>query len=129
MAEPTDGIDELLRSARPVPPLPPGFRDAVWRRIDVVRLVLTLIVLMPLTLLSVALVWSWLGGIAFLLLFGALAGWGLYSALVIRKCFMRVSGVYGKLDIRFDQPFWRREAFFQQALTRSGIDPQAVRMP
>ena len=34
MAEHTDGIDELLRSARPSPPLPPGFRDAVWRRID-----------------------------------------------------------------------------------------------
>lgn len=34
MSENTDGIHELLRSARPSPPLPPGFRDAVWRRID-----------------------------------------------------------------------------------------------
>jgi hypothetical protein len=102
---------------------------ALWRQVAWTPLVLTVIILLPLTLFSIVLCFSWLGAIALVLLFGAMAAWGLYSALVIRKCLMRVSGLYGRIDIRFDRPFWRRETFLREALRRTGINPQAVRMP
>ena len=99
---------------------------AVWRQLDVVRLVLLVIICGPLAL-GLA-----LGTIAFLpaaiatvpLL--ALIVLGFYQTIVIRKNLARIVGSTRILVVQFDAPMWRRQRFHDEMLRRAGLSPTPI---
>jgi hypothetical protein len=99
---------------------------AVWRTLDVVRLVLALLVPTPIAL---GLFWVALNVpffVFFAAFFALLTGWVLYLAVGVRANHMRVVGAYRMVTIRFDGPIWRRRSFHEEAFRRAGIQPPAI---
>lgn len=95
---------------------------AVWRKPDFVQLGVGMLIPLPLALVGWVSVIS--AGAWFLILalpFSALAAFMLYRALGRKKHFVRVVGRYGVLEIRFDQPGWRRKRFHAELLRRAGL--------
>lgn len=101
---------------------------AVWRKIDWSRLVVAL-VLLPLGLWALAASLSTVGWLVVALPVLALGGFVLYRAVGLRANFMRVVSRDRCLKIRFDQPMWRRMPFLREALVRSGLPADQVRIP
>ena len=99
---------------------------ALWRKVDVFRLVVAAILLLPLVLVfGVSAISAW--GFAIpALFFGALFGLLVYLALFVKVHMMRVAGRQQLFNIRFDRPMWKRKAFHRQVLLRSGIQPGPI---
>ncbi|HEY8038694.1 MAG TPA: hypothetical protein VIF15_02835, partial [Polyangiaceae bacterium] len=100
---------------------------AVWRKVDVVRLVVALVIPLPVTiLLVVGAVTAWLGLLVPAAFFAAIVAYMLYRALGLRAHHLRVAGVWRTITIRFDSPMWRRRRFHDELLRRAGIAPSAI---
>lgn len=99
---------------------------SVWRKIDVLALVVALLVPVPLALLGLAATLESVAGLFLLVPFGTLGAWMLYRALGIRRNFVRVVGRYRAIEIRFDKPSWRRRKFHDELLRRAGLPPAEI---
>jgi hypothetical protein len=95
---------------------------AIWRRIDWVQLIVGVLVPLPIAMictLATAVGAPWpvlLVGTVF----GALAAFMIYRAVVVRAHHARIVGRWRTLTIRFDAPFWNRRAFHRELLRRAG---------
>ncbi len=103
------------------------FTIAVWRKVDVLKLVATAILPFPLALLFVSL------GITqhpVFLAFGAPfvlgTAWMTYRAFKIKVHMARVVGSTRTIEVRFDAPIWRRKKFHDEMLRRAGIAPSPI---
>lgn len=95
---------------------------AIWRKLDIVELVIALLIPVPLALLFWFLVFA--TGAGFLALsvpFSALATFMIYRAVGRKKHFVRVVGRWGAIQIRFDRPGWKRKRFHSELLRRAGL--------
>ena len=99
---------------------------AVWRELDIVRLVLSCVLLLP---IAFGLMWGTAAApvvsIATLPLL-ALIGWFFYRLIGIKKNMMRVVGSMRILELQFDVPIWRRRAFHDELLRRAGLPPSPI---
>jgi hypothetical protein len=100
---------------------------AVWRTIDVVRLVVAVLIPVPLGLLSLvgavaATPWFLIPGV----LFGGLGALMVYRAIGIRACHVRIVGTWRVVALRFDSPMRRRRPFHDELLRRAGIPPAPI---
>jgi hypothetical protein len=102
------------------------FTVTVWRKIDIVELVVASLIPLPLTLLFLWGAFSAPGFLVGALLFGAIGGWMLYRALGARANHVRVVGRYRTIKVRFDRPIRRRQRFHAELLRRAGIAPSAI---
>jgi hypothetical protein len=100
---------------------------AVWRKVDVIRLIVNIVLVFPFVALFVFL------GMALhpvLLVVGlpfdALLAFGLHGALVNKVNFARIVGAYRAVTVRFDRPMWRRRRFHDELLRRAGISPTPI---
>ena len=103
------------------------FTIAVWRKVDVLKLVATAILPLPLALIFVSL------GITqspVFLAFGvplALGtAWMVYRAFKIKVHMARVVGSARTIEVRFDAPIWRKKKFHDEMLRRAGIAPSPI---
>jgi hypothetical protein len=95
---------------------------AVWRKIDVVRLVVALLIPLPVAILFVvAAVSAWAGLLVPAAAFAAIVAYMLYRALSLRAHMVRIAGTWRTITIRFDSPMWRRRRFHDELLRRVGI--------
>jgi hypothetical protein len=95
---------------------------AVWRKLDVVELVIAIFIPVPLALLGWFLVVSSGAGALFLALpFSALAAFMIHRAVGRKKHFVRIVGRWGPIQIRFDRPGWKRKRFHAELLRRAGL--------
>jgi hypothetical protein len=106
---------------------PDVFTIAVWRKVDVLRLVVALLIPLPVTFLFVVgAVSTWVGLLVPAALFAAVVAYMLYRALGLRAHMVRVAGTWRTIIIRFDSPMWRRRRFHDELLRRAGIGPAAI---
>ena len=100
---------------------------AVWRKVDVIRLVVNVLIVLPLVVLFL---WLGIAVHPILLVFGlpfdALLAFGIHGALVARANYARVVGAYRAVTVRFDRPMWRRRRFHDELLRRAGIAPGPI---
>lgn len=103
------------------------FTVAIWRKVDVLRLVTVAILPFPLALFFVAL------GITqspVFLAFGAPfvlgTAWMIYRAFKIKVHMARIVGGARTIEVRFDAPLWRRKKFHDELLRRAGIAPSPI---
>jgi len=100
---------------------------AVWRQVDVTRLVVALLIPVPITLvLLLATFTAWVGILAPAAFFGAIAAFMLVRAVGTKANYVRIVGVWRVITIRFDSPWWRRQRFHDELLRRAGIAPGAI---
>ncbi len=100
---------------------------AVWRKIDVLRLVVALVIPVPLTLLLLyAAVASAAAFLIGALPFALISAYMLYRSLGLQAHMMRVAGSTRVLTIRFDSPLWRRRQFHDELLRRAGISSAPI---
>ena len=99
----------------------------IWRTIRWVQLIAAVVLLVPLAaLFTIAAVTSGAGFAFGSLFFGGLAAWAIYQAAFIKANHARVVGRYRMLQMRFDNPFWRRRRFHDELLRRSGLPPAPI---
>jgi hypothetical protein len=96
---------------------------AVWRKVDILSLVVALLVPLPIAASSLAIDDRSPFFLAVAAVFGALFAWMIHFAVIRRAHFARVTGQGRTLRIRFDKPFWRRQRFHDELLRRAGIAP------
>lgn len=102
------------------------FTVAIWRKVDVGRIVLA--VLVPLLLAAMFATglasspWFALPTLFFLAIFGVM----FYASVFVKKNFVRVAGRNRLFTIRFDRPIWKRRSFHDELLRRAGIPPQQI---
>ena len=100
---------------------------AIYRKIDLVRLIVACIIPAPLGLAG--LFWAVAVHPAFLVLglpFTLIAAFMIWRATFVRGHFARVAGTYRMITIRFDSPAWRRRKFHDELLRRSGMPASAI---
>ncbi|HEY3359983.1 MAG TPA: hypothetical protein VGQ83_42420 [Polyangia bacterium] len=120
-----EGVNDPVTGRIPLETSGVAFADvytlAVWRRLDVMRLILTLLAPLPLTVLLIAGAFAsawWLIPAA---LFAALDARLLYQVFGARVCRARIAGRYRTITVRFDQPLRRRRRFHAELLRRCGL--------
>jgi hypothetical protein len=126
-----EGMADPVTGAIPMDQAGVAFGDiftvAVWRKIDVVRLIIAALIPVPLTLLCLYGVLRGAWGLLILAApFGLLAGLMIYGAAGARACYARVAGRYRTITVRFDQPGRRRRRFHDELLRRAGIAPSPI---
>lgn len=95
---------------------------AVWRKLDVLELVVALLVPVPLALVFWICVIMASAGFLFLAVpLSLLGAFMIHRAVVRKKNFVRVCGRYGFVTVRFDRPGWRRLRFHSELLRRAGL--------
>jgi hypothetical protein len=100
---------------------------AVWRKVDVIRIVVAAIIPLPLSLLFLGLCFSASPGFLILELpFVAITAWMFYRAFAIKQHLVRVVGGARTIEVRFDAPIWRRKKFHDELLRRAGISPRQI---
>jgi hypothetical protein len=103
------------------------FTVAVWRRISVVPLVVSIVLLVPMMAL---LAYAALPKDPFLLVLGLpldlLFAFVLYRTVVLKANLVRVVGSARTVRVRFDNPLWRRKKFHDELLRRAGISPSPI---
>jgi hypothetical protein len=117
--DPVIAVGEMDRSGIAYPDI---VSIAVWRKLDVLELVIAILVPLPLALLFW--VTTFTAGAGFLVLalpFSLLAAFMIYRAVVRQKHFVLVVGRWGPIEIRFDRPGWRRKRFHAELLRRAGL--------
>ena len=88
------------------------FTVAIWRKVDVLKLVATAILPLPLALLFVSLgITQSPVFLAFGLPFVLGTAWMIYRATTIKVHMARIVGGARTIEIRFDAPLWRRKKF------------------
>ena len=103
------------------------FTVAVWRKIDVLKLIAASILPLPLAVLFVSLgITTSPVFLAFGLPFVAGTAWMFYRALSIKAHMARIVGSARTIEIRFDAPLWRRKKFHDELLRRAGIQPSPI---
>jgi hypothetical protein len=118
MTDPVTGMIPMEESGVAYPDI---YTIAAWRRPDWMTAVVALLFPVPLGLGLLALAFSSPGALVGAIPFLALGGWALYRALGIKRNFVRVAGRWRTIQIRFDKPPWRRKAFYDELLRRSGL--------
>jgi hypothetical protein len=99
---------------------------AVWRKPDIVKLVVALLVPLPIASLCF---WAALDEARCLYIglpFALLGAWMIYSALRIQKSFVRVAGRNRTINLRFDTPLRKRRRFHDELLRRAGLPPAVI---
>jgi hypothetical protein len=121
--DPVTGLIPMDQSGVAFPDI---YTVAVWRKIDVVRLLVTLFITLPITALLVAgcFATAWLLILA--LPFLGLLAYGFWGAIGRQAHWLRVVGAYRTVIVRFDAPFWRRQRFHDELLRRAGITPTPI---
>lgn len=103
------------------------FTVAVWRRISVVPLVASLVLLLPFVLLVI---YAAIPREPFLLVLGLpldlLFAFVVYRTVVLKANLVRVVGKARTIRVRFDNPLWRRRKFHDELLRRAGISPSPI---
>jgi hypothetical protein len=103
------------------------FTVAVWRKVDVLRLIAAAILPLPLGLLFVSLGISQSPVfLAFGLPFVLGTAWMIYRAFKIKVHMARIVGGARTIEVRFDAPIWRRKKFHDELLRRAGIAPSPI---
>ena len=119
MLDPVIAVGEVSRNGIAWPEIA---SIAVWRKLDVVELVIAILVPVPLALLGwVLTVSAGIGALFLAVPFTALAAFMIYRAVGRKKHFVRVVGRWGAIQIRFDRPGWKRERFHSELLRRAGL--------
>jgi hypothetical protein len=59
----------------------------------------------------------------FAAIFALIAGFLIWRGYGVQACRARVIGRYRTIDVRFDRPFWRRQAFHDELVRRAGGSP------
>jgi hypothetical protein len=100
---------------------------AIWRKTDVLRVILTTLVLLPLSLL---LLYATVYTPALVILSGPLAlltGMTYYRHLVVRRNYARVVGSMRMVTLQFDTLLgWKRTRFHTAMLERAGLSPSPI---
>lgn len=99
---------------------------AVWRRVAVIEVLVASLFPTPIALLCLWGAFSAPGLLVLALPFVFLASMLFYRAIGRRANFVRVVGAGRAIEIRFDRPFWRRQAFHDELLRRAGIAPSPI---
>ena len=126
-----EGMADPVTGAIPMEQAGVAFGDiftvAVWRKIDVVRLVIAGLLPVPLTLVFLygMLRGTW-GLVALAAPFGLISALMIYGAVGARACYARVAGRYRTITVRFDRPPRRRRRFHDELLRRAGIAPSPI---
>lgn len=102
------------------------FSVAVWRTLDVVRLVLMIIISLPIVIGLLAAVVALPGLLIIALPIFALFGFGFYRLVAIRRNYARIVGSMRTLTVQFDSPIWKRRRFHDELLRRAGISPSPI---
>jgi hypothetical protein len=100
---------------------------AVWRSMDIMQLVVTILLGMPFVVLAfygVAKAGAFLLVAALPLLL--LVVYGVWRSSILKKHMVRVVGWNRTLVIRFDSPLWNRVKFHDELLRRCGITPTPI---
>lgn len=97
------------------------FTIAVWRSVDVPRLVLGMITIVPLALFLLFLSLQSAFVLVVAIPMTMLSAYLIHRTTVTRKNFARIAGATRTLVVQFDAPPWRRRAFHDELLRRSGI--------
>lgn len=99
---------------------------AVFRKLDVVRLVLLALIGAPIMFGCLAATISIPPvGILLMPLF-LLFAWAFYATIAIQRNYARVCGSIRVITVQFDQPSWRRRPFHDELLRRAGISPSPI---
>jgi len=121
----SEGTNDPIVAMIPIEQSGVGYPDiftiTVWRKIAWGQLILTGVVLVPLTLLLLSASIQAVGFLFVALPFALLTAFGLYGAVGIGANYIRVMGRYRAIEIRFDKPLWRRRRFHDELLHRAGI--------
>ena len=99
---------------------------AIWRKLDVVRLVLLTLFLLPITLgLLTLCIWTPAVLIVALpiLLLTVLS---YYHVIVVRRNYARVTGSARVVQLQFDTPMRRRLKFHSELMRRAGLPESAI---
>ena len=99
---------------------------AIWRSLDVARLVLSAVLLLPLLLGLVYLDTRVPVSVIFTLPLVALIVFAFYRLIVIQRNHARVIGSHRILELQFDAPVWRRRRFHDELLRRAGISQSPI---
>ncbi len=103
------------------------FTVAIWRKVDVLRLVTVAILPFPLALLFVSLgITQSPAFLAFGAPFVLGTAWMIYRAFKIKVHMARIVGGARTIEVRFDAPLWRRKKFHDELLRRAGIAPAPI---
>jgi hypothetical protein len=121
--DPVTGLIPMDQSGVAYPDI---YSVAVWRKPDIVRLVVTLLITLPLTALFAVATFSSVGFLILAVPFAALLAYGLWGALGRKVNMVRVVGAYRTVTVRFDGPWWRRRRFHDELLRRAGISPSPI---
>ena len=99
---------------------------AIWRSLDIVRLVISTLFLLP--LLAGLIYLGACAPVSLLFTFPviALVVFAFYRLLVIRRNHARIVGGVRLLEVQFDSPAWRRRRFHDELLRRAGISPTPI---
>ena len=98
---------------------------AVWRKLDVVRLVLLTLFLLPITLGLLALSITVPAALLAAVPIGLLTGVSYYHVIAVRRNYARVTGGARVVQLQFDTPMRRRRAFHSELMRRAGL-PESV---
>lgn len=101
---------------------------AVYRKVDVARLIAALLLPTPLALLTLFAAISSRAP-AFLIValpLMLISAYFLWRTAILRGHFVRVAGRWRTITIRFDSPLWRRRPFHDELMRRSGLTPSAI---
>ena len=99
---------------------------AIWRSLDVVRLVLSAVVLIPLMLGLIYLGTRVPASLVYTSPVNALVLFAFYRLLVIQRNHARIVGGHRVLEVQFHSPLWRRRRFHDELLRRAGISPSPI---
>jgi hypothetical protein len=99
---------------------------AIWRSLDIARLVLSAVLLIPMLCGLVYLGVRFPLSLPFTVPLDALIVFAFYRLLVIRRNHARIVSTYRTLDVQFDTPFWRRQRFHDELLRRAGISQTSI---
>jgi hypothetical protein len=99
---------------------------AVYRKLDVLRLVLLCLVGPPVVLGMVGATVSVPAAAIVALPLVALLGLAFYSCLAVRRNYARIIGTMNTITVQFHSPLWRRQRFHDELLRRAGISPSAI---
>jgi hypothetical protein len=99
---------------------------AVWRTLDVARLVLVSIILLPLALFLLAVSTGFAPALIVSVPLAVLTGFTYYHLIVVRRNFARVCGSMRMVTLQFDSPMRRRMRFHDELLRRAGLSPSPI---
>lgn len=99
---------------------------AIWRSLDVLRIVLSAVVLIPLMFGLIYLGTQVPASLIFTSPVNALVLFAFYRLLVIQRNHARVIGGHRVLELQFHAPLWRRRRFHDELLRRAGISPSQI---